>query len=92
MLTLYWVTDSIGTSFRQDLDRAHNGKRPVITVPVAVTQSHEWNMQLFPRSIAERAASDIRRYSAAESDGHFMAFEEPQLVADELNAFTREVG
>lgn len=92
LVTLYWVSDSIGTSFRQDLDWRYNGKRPVITVPVAVTQSHEWNMPLFPRSIAERAASDIRRYSAAASGGHFMAFEEPRLVADELNAFMREVG
>ncbi len=53
-------------------------------MPVAVTQSAEWNMPLFPRSIAERAASDIRRYAAAPSGGHFMAFEEPQYIADEL--------
>lgn len=46
--TLYWVTDSIGTSFRQDFDLPHNAKRPRITVPVAVTQSQEWNMPLFP--------------------------------------------
>jgi hypothetical protein len=92
MVTLYWVTGSIGTSFRQDLDWPHNGKRPIIPVPVAVTQSHEWNMPLFPRSIAERAASDIRRYSAPDRGGHFMAFEEPRLVADELSAFMREVG
>jgi len=89
--TLYWVTDSIGTSFRHYLDWAHNGKRPTIRVPVAVTQSHEWNMPLFPRSIAERAASDIRRYSVPGRGGHFMAFEEPQLVADDLEAFMREV-
>lgn len=92
LVTLYWVTDSIGTSFRQDLDWPHNAKRPTIPVPVAVTQSHEWNMPLFPRSIAERAASDIRRYSAPDRGGHFMAFEEPQLVADELSAFMRDVG
>ncbi len=92
LLTLYWVTDSIGSSFRQDLDAALSTKRPTIPVPVAVTQSHEWNMPLFPRSIAERAASDIRRYSAAASGGHFMAFEEPQLVAGELTAFMRDVG
>lgn len=92
LLTLYWVTDSIGSSFRQDLDTPHNGKRPTITVPVAVTQSQEWNMPLFPRSIAERAATDIRRYLAPDRGGHFMAFEEPQLVADELSAFMREVG
>jgi pimeloyl-ACP methyl ester carboxylesterase len=92
MVMLYWVTGSIGTSFRQDLDWPHNGKRPIIPVPVAVTQSHEWNMPLFPRSIAERAASDIRRYSAPDRGGHFMAFEEPRLVAHELSAFMREVG
>lgn len=92
LLTLYWATGSIGTSFKQDFDWKSNGKRPNITVPVAVTQSQEWNMPLFPRSIAERAASDIRRYLAPGSGGHFMAFEEPQLVARELAEFMREVG
>ena len=87
--TLYWVTDSIGTSFRQDFDLPHNAKRPRITVPVAVTQSQEWNMPLFPRSIAERAAGDIRRYLAPDRGGQFIAFEEPQLVAQELTAFMR---
>ena len=82
MLTLYWATGSFDTSFQQDLDAPLNPKRPTITVPVAVTQSHEWNMPLFPRSIADRAASDIRFYEAAPSGGHFMAFEEPQYVAD----------
>jgi pimeloyl-ACP methyl ester carboxylesterase len=92
LLTLYWVTDSIGTSFRHDLEVSYTDKRPVIPVPVAVTQSAEWNMPLFPRSIAERAASDIRRYEAAPSGGHFLAFEEPQYVAGHLSAFMREVG
>jgi pimeloyl-ACP methyl ester carboxylesterase len=92
ILTLYWVTGSIGTSFRQYLDYPHNTPRPTITVPVAVTLSHEPPFELFPRSIAERAASDIRRYSAPGRGGHFLAFEEPQLIADELGAFMRSVG
>jgi pimeloyl-ACP methyl ester carboxylesterase len=92
MLTLFWATGSIGTSFQQDLDAALGGRRPIITVPVAVTQSREWNMPLFPRSIAERAATDIRRYLPAPSGGHFLAFEEPRLIADELTAFVRELG
>ncbi len=92
ILTLYWVTNSIGTSFRQYLDYEHNGKRPTIEVPVAVTQSHEPGMLLFPRSIADRAASDIRRYQAPGRGGHFMAFEEPRQVADDLVAFMKEVG
>ena len=92
LLTLYWVTESIGTSFRQYLDWPKNGPRPTITVPVAVTRSHEAGMELFPRSIAERAATDIRQYSTPDRGGHFLAFEEPQLVADELGAFMRSVG
>jgi pimeloyl-ACP methyl ester carboxylesterase len=92
MLTLYWATASFDSSFQQDVDAPLNPRRPTITVPVAVTQSHEWNMPLFPRSIAERAASDIRHYEAAPSGGHFMAFEEPDYVADRLTAFMKAVG
>jgi pimeloyl-ACP methyl ester carboxylesterase len=92
VLTLYWVTESIGTSFRQYLDWPKNGPRPTITVPVAVTRSHEAGMELFPRSIAERAATDIRQYSTPDRGGHFLAFEEPRLIADELGAFMRSVG
>ena len=91
VLTLYWVTESIGTSFRQYLDWPSNGPRPAITVPVAVTRSHEAGMELFPRSIAERAATDIRQYSTPDRGGHFLAFEEPRLIADELGAFMRSV-
>ncbi|RZS68379.1 pimeloyl-ACP methyl ester carboxylesterase [Agromyces ramosus] len=92
ILTLYWVTESIGTSFRQYLDWPRNAERPTINVPVAVTQTCEPPFDLFPRSIAERAASDLRRYSAPGRGGHFLAFEEPQLIADELGAFMRSVG
>ncbi|MFE6965321.1 epoxide hydrolase family protein [Agromyces sp. NPDC057679] len=92
LLTLYWVTGSIGTSFRQYFDYSENTPRPTITAPVAVTLSSEPPFELFPRSIAERAASDLRQYSTPGRGGHFLAFEEPQLVADELRAFMRSVG
>ncbi|MFF2272998.1 epoxide hydrolase family protein [Agromyces sp. NPDC058136] len=92
LLTLYWVTESIGTSFRQYFDYPENPPRPTITVPVAVTLSSEPPFEFFPRSIAERAASDLRQYSAPGRGGHFLAFEEPALVAEELVAFMRSVG
>ncbi|GAA1813018.1 epoxide hydrolase family protein [Agromyces neolithicus] len=91
ILTLYWATESIGTSFRQYLDYPLNTPRPQITVPVAVTQSHEPGIENFPRSIAHRAASDIRQYSVPGRGGHFLAFEEPRLIADELRAFMQAV-
>jgi len=92
ILTLYWATGCIGTSFRQYLDYPANGPRPMITVPVAVTQSNESDMRFFPRSIAERAASDIRQYSPPRLGGHFLALEQPQLIADELTSFMTTVG
>jgi len=92
ILTLYWATGSIGTSFRQYLDYPHNAKRPTITVPTAVTLSCEPGMRGFPRSIVERAVTDLRHYSEPGRGGHFLAFEEPQLAADELGAFMRSVG
>ncbi|MCU1417880.1 MAG: epoxide hydrolase [Schumannella sp.] len=92
IFTLYWATASFDSSLQQDVDAPLNPRRPTITVPVAVTQSREWNMPLFPRSIADRAASDIRLYEAAPSGGHFMGYEEPAYVADRLTALMREVG
>ena len=91
ILTLYWTTGCIGTSFRQYLDYPANAARPTITVPVAVTQSNESDMRFFPRSIAERAATDIRQYSAPRLGGHFLALEQPQLIADELTSFMNSV-
>ncbi len=31
----------------------------------------------------ERAVTDIRQYSAATRGGHYLAFEEPRMVADD---------
>jgi hypothetical protein len=63
VITLYWVTDSIGSSFRQYFDLDHNSPRPVITVPAAFTLSSEPSMANFPREIAERACSNIQHWS-----------------------------
>jgi pimeloyl-ACP methyl ester carboxylesterase len=87
ILTLYWATGSIGTSFRQYFDWSHNTDRPVIEVPAAVTLSHEPGMAGMPRSLADRACADIRHWSEPGRGGHFMALEEPALLCDEITAF-----
>jgi pimeloyl-ACP methyl ester carboxylesterase len=89
ILTLYWVTGSIGTSFRQYFDYGHNAARPPITVPAAFTVSHEPVMAGFPRTLAERACTDIRHWSEPGRGGHFLALEEPELVQEELTGFFR---
>lgn len=87
VITLYWVTGSIGSSFRQYFDWDHNSPRPVITVPAAFTLSTEPAMANFPREIAERACSNIRHWSEPGRGGHFMPLEEPDLLAAELRDF-----
>jgi pimeloyl-ACP methyl ester carboxylesterase len=88
ILTLYWVTDSIGSSFRQYYDWNHNTPRPPITVPMAVTLSAEPVFSGYPRELAERCA-DIRHWSEPGRGGHFMPLEEPELLAAELRTFFR---
>lgn len=85
--TLYWVTGSIGTSFRQYYDYEHNRPRPRIAVPAAVTLSHEPGMANFPQSLARRACTDLRHWSQPGQGGHFLPFEEPDLMARELREF-----
>jgi pimeloyl-ACP methyl ester carboxylesterase len=90
VVTLYWVTGSIGTSFRQYFDHQHNSPRPTITVPSAFTLSAEPVMANFPREIAERACTDIRQWSEPGRGGHFMPLEEPDLLAAEMRQFFRQ--
>ena len=86
LATLYWATGSIGTSMRQYVDFRHNPPRPVIEVPAAFTLSTEPGMRDFPRSIAERACADIVHWAEPGRGGHFLAWEEPELMAAELTA------
>jgi pimeloyl-ACP methyl ester carboxylesterase len=84
LATLYWATASIGTASRQYYDFDHNPSRPMIGVPAAFTLSSEPGMGGFPRSIAERSCADIVHWSEPGRGGHFLAWEEPDLMAAEL--------
>ncbi|HEY9409365.1 MAG TPA: epoxide hydrolase [Jiangellaceae bacterium] len=92
ILTLYWATGTIGSSFRQYLDYRHNTPRPAITVPAAFTLSTEPSMAGFPREIAERACTDVRHWNEPGRGGHFLPLEEPDLMAAELRGFFGSLG
>jgi pimeloyl-ACP methyl ester carboxylesterase len=87
MLTVYWASGSIGTSFRQYFDFDHNKPGKVITVPTAVTLSHEPVLAGFPRSLAERATADLRHWTEPKRGGHFLPIEQPALMTRELRTF-----
>jgi pimeloyl-ACP methyl ester carboxylesterase len=87
VLTLYWATGTIGSSFRQYYDWGRNPPRPPITVPAGVTLSAEPLMRDLPRSLAERTFPDLRQWRGPTVGGHFMATEEPELLATDLRTF-----
>jgi pimeloyl-ACP methyl ester carboxylesterase len=87
IVMLYWVTGSIGPSFRQYFDWNENAPRPDITVPAAITLSTEPLLANFPREISERACTNIMHWSEPGKGGHFMPWEEPDLLAGEMRQF-----
>jgi pimeloyl-ACP methyl ester carboxylesterase len=89
-VTLYWVTGTINAANRSYYERAREPRRisSRITVPTGVALSME-AVQRIPRERAERAYADIRRWTQFPRGGHFLAAEEPRLLADELRAFFR---
>jgi pimeloyl-ACP methyl ester carboxylesterase len=87
IITLYWVTGSIGTSFRTYHDYRHNPQRPLVTVPTGVTLSTE--DRGYPRTLADRSYTDIRFWNQPGRGGHFFPLEEPDLLVEDLCTFFR---
>jgi pimeloyl-ACP methyl ester carboxylesterase len=87
IITIYWVTNTIGPSMR--LYREH-GRRPwTQRVPVPA------GCALFPaetsppvRAYVERFL-DVRRWTDMDRGGHFAALEQPELLAEDVRAFFR---
>jgi pimeloyl-ACP methyl ester carboxylesterase len=89
IITLYWVTGCIGSSFRTYYDYKHNPPLPRIKVPTGITLSVE--DRTYPRELAERTYTDIRHWSNPGVGGHFFPLEEPELLAKEIRLFFRSL-
>jgi pimeloyl-ACP methyl ester carboxylesterase len=85
--TLYWATSTIGSSFRVYYDYRHTPERTSVTAPMAATLGVE--DRGFPRELAERVYTDVRRWREPTAGGHFLPMEEPELLAEELRAHFR---
>jgi pimeloyl-ACP methyl ester carboxylesterase len=78
-VTLYWLTGTIGTSFRAYSDDRHEIEIPQIHVPVRVNVQH--GERGFPRSYAARTYLDIRSWEELPDGGHFPAWQNAPDVA-----------
>lgn len=92
-ITIYWVTQTINSSMRIYYEYRKNpwilGKNERINVPCAVACFPK-EMSLPLREWAERFYN-IKRWTNFQSGGHFAAFEEPQLLAEDLRMFYHDI-
>lgn len=90
-ITIYWVTQTINSSIRLYYEYDH-ASRPEptagrIAVPCGVALTTE-AVDRAPREWADRTYT-IQRWTELPRGGHFLALEEPELLAQELRAFFR---
>jgi pimeloyl-ACP methyl ester carboxylesterase len=91
--TLYWITESYGTSARYYYEAAHNlwkpshERKPVVEAPTAAAVFLK-EVMLMPRKWAERYYN-LKRWTVMPTGGHFAPMEEPKLLVDDLRAFFR---
>jgi pimeloyl-ACP methyl ester carboxylesterase len=91
LLTIYWATGTIASANRLYYDRDRPPRRLApaqrVQVPCAVAL-FPGDIDLPPREWAERAY-DLHRFTRMPRGGHFAAFEEPELLAEDLREFFR---
>src|SRR5207247_10151927 len=89
-LTIYWATQTIGSSFRVYYDAQHTpppGTSRHVDVPTGVAIFPK-DLVPAPRRFAERLFN-VQRWTQMPRGGHFAALEEPTLLAEDLRALFR---
>jgi len=89
-ISLYWFTGAIGSSFFPYYARMHR-PWPLPGRVTAPTGYAEFPAEILrpPKSLAERAYTDIRRWTVMPRGGHFAAMEQPDALAHEIREFFR---
>jgi pimeloyl-ACP methyl ester carboxylesterase len=91
-VTLYWMTGTIYSSFRMYYE---GGKAPLflgenecVRIPCAV--AHFPCEVLFPPSLWVERGFNVEQWTEMPRGGHFAAWEQPELLADDLRCFFRQ--
>ncbi len=90
-ITLYWLTNtgvSASRLYWEYKGGFFNAKGVSVPVAVSVFPSEQYQA---PRSWAEQAYPNLIYYNEVDKGGHFAAWEQPELFANELRAAFRSV-
>jgi pimeloyl-ACP methyl ester carboxylesterase len=97
-ITLYWLTGT-GASAARSYWEAYGADAPAaavtqappdVPIPVGFT-TFPGEIWRTPRSWAEKAYPNLTYFHEAEAGGHFAAWEEPELFAEEMRAAFRSL-
>ncbi len=92
---LYWITQSIGTSFLGYRDLAKPRHGPPKATGENRSRGAVVGFAMFPKDIANAPREwaerfyDVRHWSEMPSGGHFAAWEEPGLLGEDIRTFFR---
>ena len=96
-VTLYWLTNTAASSARLYWETAGQSvllsaaqKTSEISLPVAITVFPE-EVYRAPETWARRAYRNLIYFKEVDKGGHFAAWEEPQLFAEEMRAAFRSL-
>ncbi|GAA4353551.1 epoxide hydrolase [Microbacterium rhizosphaerae] len=88
--TIYWVTQTIASSFRPYFEARAEPPIPPVAIPASVhIQRHERDN---PESVARAFYRDLRTFERLDEGGHFAVAEVPAAMAERTRAFARELG
>ncbi len=89
---IYWVTETINSANRFYAENVQwPGPEDRVNVPTGVTLVATQPNERPPREYHERFYPDTRRWEEFGRGGHFIALEEPHLVAEAIQTFFREL-
>lgn len=92
-MSIYWFTQSFGTSARYYYECLHNpwtpshSRRPVVESPTGVSVFKE-EVILMPRKWAS-SYYNLTHWTTMPSGGHFAPMEEPKALVDDIRQFFR---
>ncbi|WP_405052090.1 epoxide hydrolase family protein [Sinorhizobium sp. 8-89] len=90
-ITLYWLTNTAVSSARLYWENKFAFFAPKgVTIPVAVSAFPDELYQA-PRSWAEKAFPKLIHYNRLDKGGHFAAWEQPEVFAEEIRAGFRSL-
>ncbi|MCL4560198.1 MAG: epoxide hydrolase [Chloroflexi bacterium] len=88
-IMIYWLTQTIGSSIRSYVDQTPGKMEPLPPIPAAFA-SFPKDILPPPREWVARRVN-LRHWTVMPRGGHFAALEEPQLMAEDMRKFFRQM-